>query len=261
MWVYNNDLNKWKRETESLIKSDFDYLKQELSSTRYYSKFLSGSTYIPISDVNNIYDILGKWSPRSWYIGTLDSKYSYSNSPVRFAKPINNSTSYDYYTKFISEYGLTLKNLFTSNRIIKDSVDNYISVYAATISPINLSQTYDTLTLDSVYIKAGNFILVKDQVANIVLTSDIDPNDYFKGNYRVVNNLATIIEYQYYTSDNGIYLYDGKSLKKQNFLDDYKKCIRMSVYVESGTLNGGKQFHLNRLLNGYFPTSLSNDPV
>ena len=172
MWVYNNDLNKWKRETESLIKSDFDYLKQELSSTRYYSKFLSGSTYIPISDVNNIYDILGKWSPRSWYIGTLDSKYSYSNSPVRFAKPINNSTSYDYYTKFISEYGLTLKNLFTSNRIIKDSVDNYISVYAATISPINLSQTYDTLTLDSVYIKAGNFILVKDQVANIVLTSE-----------------------------------------------------------------------------------------
>ena len=103
MWVYNNDLNKWEESRDSMLKTDFDYLKQELSATRFYSKFLSGSTYIPINDVNNIYDILGKWSPRSWYIGTLDSKYSYSNSPAKFARAINNSTSDEYYTKFISE--------------------------------------------------------------------------------------------------------------------------------------------------------------
>jgi uncharacterized protein (TIGR02145 family) len=261
MWVYNKDLNVWKRSTDSLIKSDFDYLKQELSATRFYSKFLSGSTYVPINDVDNIYDILGKWIPRSWYIGTLDSKYSYSNAPAKFARPINSANSYEYYTKFISEYGLTLKNLFTSNRIIKDSVDNYIPVYVATILPINLSQTYDSLIIDGITVKAGNMILVKDQEATVNLASDVDPNTYFKGNYEVYNNLFSIIEYKYKNSENGIYLYDGKNLIKQNFLDDYEKCIRMSVYVESGKINGGKQFHLSRLLNGYFPTSSNNDPV
>ena len=261
MWVYNKDLNVWKRSTDSLYKNDFDYLKQELYSTRFYSKFLSGSTYVPISDVDNIYDILGKWTPRSWYIGTLDSKYSYSNAPTRFAKPINSTNSYEYYTKFISEYGLTLKNLFTSNRIIKDSVDNYISVYVATILPINLSQTYDSLSIDGITIKAGNMVLVKDQESSVNLTNGVDPNTYFRGNYQLYNDLYSIIEYRYKNSENGIYLYDGKNLIKQKNLDDYKKCVRMSVYVESGKLNGGKQFHLSRLLDGYFPTSLNNDPV
>ena len=261
MWVYNNDLNKWGKSTDSMLKTDFDYLKQELSATRFYSKFLSGSTYVPISDVDNIYDILGKWTPRSWYIGTLDSKYSYSNSPAKFARAINNSTSDEYYTKFISEYGLTLKNLFTSARIIKDSVDNYIPVTVATTNSIDLTLTYNSLNIDNVVLKPGNMVLIKDQVTNITLTNTTDPNVYFKGNYKVLNNLSTIIEYEYYNNDNGIYLYDGKSLIKQNILDDYKKCIRMSVSVESGTINSGKQFHLSRLLNGYFPTSLSSDPI
>ena len=261
MWVYNNDLNKWGKSTGSMLKTDFDYLKQELYSTRFYSKFLSGSTYVPISDVDNIYDILGKWTPRSWYIGTLDSKYSYSNSPAKFARSINNSTSDEYYTKFISEYGLTLKNLFTSARIIKDSVDNYIPVTVATTNSIDLTLTYNSLNIDNVVLKPGNMVLIKDQVTNITLTNTTDPNVYFKGNYKVINDLTTIIEYEYYNNDNGIYLYDGKSLIKQNILDDYKKCIRMSVSVESGTINSGKQFHLSRLLNGYFPTSLSSDPI
>lgn len=261
MWVYNNDLNKWEESKDAILKVDFDYLKQELSATRFYSKFLSGSTYIPINDVDNIYDILGKWSPKNWYIGTLDSQYSYSNSPAKFARSINNTTSDEYYTKFISEYGLTLKNLFTSTRIIKDSVDNYIPVYVSTTNSIDLSLTYNSLTIDDVVLKPGNLVLVKDQITNITLTNSVDPEVYFKGNYKVVNDLSTIIEYEYYNNENGIYLYDGKSLIKQNILDDYKKCIRMSVSVESGTINSGKQFHLSRLLNGYFPTSMSSDPI
>ena len=261
MWVYNKDLNVWKRSTDSLYKSDFDYLKQELSSTRFYSKFLSGSTYVPINDVDNIYDILGKWIPRSWYIGTLDSKYSYSNSPTRFAKQINTTSSYEYYTKFISEYGLTLKNLFTSSRIIKDSVDNYIPVYVASVAPIDLSKVYDSLSIDGVVVKAGSKILIKDQESSVNLTNGVDPNTYFRGNYQIYNDLYSIIEYRYKNSENGIYLYDGRNLIKQNTLDDYKKCVRMSVYVESGKLNSGKQFHLSRLLDGYYPTSLNNDPV
>jgi subtilisin-like proprotein convertase family protein len=261
MWVYNNDFKKWGKSTDSMLKSDFDYLKQELSATRFYSKFLSGSTYVPISDVNDIYDILGKWVPRNWYIGTVDSKYSISDVPARFSKIIDNSTSYEYYTKFISEYGLTLKNLFTSARIIKDSIDNYIHVYVATINSIDLNLVYNSLTIDGVVLKSGNLILVKDQVTNISLSNTVDPNVYLNSNYRIINDLGTIIEYEYYNYENGIYLYDGRTLIKQNNLSDYKKCIRMSVYVEAGTINSGKQFHLSRLLNGYFPTSLVNDGV
>ena len=116
-------------------------------------------------------------------------------SPSKFARSINNSTSDEYYTKFISEYGLTLKNLFTSARIIKDSVDNYIPVTVATTNSIDLTLTYNSLNIDNVVLKPGNMVLIKDQVTNITLTNTTDPNVYFKGNYKVLNNLSTIIEW------------------------------------------------------------------
>ena len=30
MWKYNSDYNKWYPSTDSLLKSDYDWLKQEL---------------------------------------------------------------------------------------------------------------------------------------------------------------------------------------------------------------------------------------
>ena len=38
----------------------------------------------------------------------------------------------DFYDKYLPEYGLTLKNLFTPTRLIKDSLNNYIYVDVAT---------------------------------------------------------------------------------------------------------------------------------
>ena len=54
MWIFNKDYNKWVITEDQLTKSNFDYLKQELVSTRYYSKCLSGATYLPINNVDNI---------------------------------------------------------------------------------------------------------------------------------------------------------------------------------------------------------------
>jgi hypothetical protein len=39
----------------------------------------------------------------------------------------------------------------------------------------------------------------------------------------------------------------------------YDDCIRFSVIAKLGDVNVEKQFHLNRLLDGYFP--VSGDPM
>lgn len=261
MWTYNNDYGKWFSKDDSLKKDDFDFLKQELSATRFYSKFLSGATYIPINNLENIYDVISEWEPKNWYVSTLDSPYTVTSVPNKYAKTIDKKTSYDYYTKFLSEYGMTLKNLFTPDRLIKESLRNYVPVDVATTEAIDITISTNTLFIDGVMLKPGHRVLVKDQATTEFLSNTIDPNEYFTGNYKVLRNLGASVEYFYYNNENGIYLYDGKKLIKVSELDDYEKCIRLSLYVKLGNTNIGKQFHLSRLINGYYPTSLNNEPM
>jgi hypothetical protein len=259
MWIFNKDYNKWVITEDQLTKSNFDYLKQELVSTRYYSKCLSGATYLPINTVDNIYDILGEYEPRNWYIDSSGSQYSYTAIPQN-ASPINGITSNNYYTKYLSEYGLTLKNLFTPDRLIKDSI-NYLYVDVATTEQINLSTRYTNLIIDGVKLLDGHRLLVKDQISIETLPFDTDPNTYFKGNYTLVQDYGTTIEYNYYNSENGIYLFNNGYLTKTDDLSLYEDCIRYSVSVKLGTINTQRQFHLSRLLSGYYPTSSLNEPV
>jgi len=259
MWIFNKDYNKWVITEDQLTKSNFDYLKQELVSTRYYSKCLSGATYLPINSVDNIYDILGEYEPRNWYIDSSGSQYSYTAIPQN-ASPINGITSNDYYTKYLSEYGLTLKNLFTPDRLIKDSV-HYLYVDIATTEQINLNAKYTNLIIDGVKLLNGHRLLVKDQISTETLAFDVDPNTYFKGNYTLVQDYGTTIEYNYYNSENGIYLFNNGYLTKTDDLSLYEDCIRYSVSIKLGTINTQRQFHLSRLLSGYYPTSSLNEPV
>ena len=120
MWTYNNTYNKWSSTDDKLTKSDFEFLKQELKATRFYAKSLSGATYLPINGTDDVYDILGKYKPRNWYISIVGSPYSITTIPSQHATPIDDGSSNNYYTKYLSEYGLTLKNLFTPYRLIKD---------------------------------------------------------------------------------------------------------------------------------------------
>jgi hypothetical protein len=259
MWIFNKDYNKWVITEDQLTKSNFDYLKQELVSTRYYSKCLSGATYLPINSVDNIYDILGEYEQRNWYIDSSGSQYSYTAIPQN-ASPINGISSNNYYTKYLSEYGLTLKNLFTPDRLIKDSI-NYLYVDIATTEQINLGAKYTNLIIDNIKLLPGHRILVKDQISTETLPFDTNPNTYFKGNYTLVQDYGTTIEYNYYNSENGIYLYNNGFLVKTDDLSLYEDCIRYSVSVKLGTINTQKQYHLSRLLNGYYPTSSLNEPV
>jgi len=261
MWTYNSDYNKWYANDDSISKTDFDYLKQELKATRFYSRCLSGATYLPVNDLMNIYDILGEYKQRDWYISTLGSQYSTTTIPAQHASPIDSNTSYDYYNKYLPEYGLTLKNLFTPYRLIKDASKNFYYVDVATTEIIDLTTITKNYVIDGVLLKDGHRVLIKNQTTNVVLLNTADPLTYFTGNYEVIQDLGATIEYQYYNEENGVYLYNNGTLTRETDLDDYKNCIRYSVSVKLGTVNANKQYHLSRILSGYYPTTLLAQPI
>lgn len=259
MWTFNTDYNKWVGVEDTLPKENFDFLKQELASTRFYSKCLSGASYLPINNLDNIYDILGEYEPKNWFVSTAGSLYSNSITPFRYPTAITSLTSYDYYTKYLSEYGLTLKNKFTPDRLIKDSVKNYIYVDVTTTEEIILGTVIPNLKIDGILLLEGHRVLVKDQKSIEVLPYDTDPNTYFKGNYTEINNYGATIEYTYFNSNNGIYEYINNLLVRTSDLTIYEDCVRFSVLSKLGLVNTEKQFHLSRLLDGYFP--VSGDPM
>lgn len=262
MWTYNSDFKSWESPIDTLKTEDYDLLKQELSSVRFYSKCLSGATYLPVYQLQNIYDILVSYRPRNWYITTAASVYSNTGIPAEYAAPIYATNSYDYYTKYLGEYGLTLKNLFTPQRLIKDGIKNYISVdVASTEQILDLSLAKDNRVIDGVRLVNGHRVLVKDQLSQVTLANTVDPDVYFVAGYEVIQNFGATIQYRTASSENGIYLYQNGQLVKEADLEDYDNCRRFSVLVKTGLLNTDKQFHLERLLNGYFPSGSQNEPV
>lgn len=262
MWTLDTENNKWVETKDSVTKVDFDYLKQSLDSVRFYSRALSGATYYPVNDLNNIYDGLTTHVNRNWYVG---GSYSISATPSEYPNIITSTSSNEYYNKFIPEYGLTLKNLFTPTRLINDSISNFIYVDACTTVELqNLGQVVIGLTIDGIRLKEGHRVLVKDQVALVDLSNVIDPDTYFyPTNYYLSLNQAvgSTSSYYYYNGQNGIYIYKGNKLIRESDLDTYDNCIRYSVYVKLGVQNVDKQFHLSRKRDGYYPMVSENDPI
>ena len=262
MWSYNSDLKKWYSTQDNLLQDTFEFTVQELSATRYYSKCLSGATYLPINNFDNLYDILNDYKPRNWYIGINGSNYTNSAIPAQHPVEITEDTSQEYYEKYLSEYGLTLKNLFTPKRLIKDQLKNFVYVdVATTISIDNLAAFYNVLAIDGVILKEGQRVLVKNQISQETLSALVDPEVYFPGTYSIIANFGATIQYQYYDSSNGIYKFTNNLLIKETDLDDYENCKRYSIMVKEGVSNVGKQFHLNRLNNGYFPMTGTGEPI
>jgi hypothetical protein len=267
MWTYNSDLNNWSNLQDKLEISDFDLFKQELSSYRLYSKCLSGASYIPIKGTNDIYDILSH-NPldKTWYISITGSQYSNTLIPTSNPEPINSDSSFDYYKRNNTEYSLTLKNLFTPNRLIKDSLKNYIEVDVATTEELfDLLQNVPNRIIDGVRLIEGHRVLVKNQKTRIVLPNTVDPNTFFLGRFEIIEEIGLNIEYSFYNEQNGIYTYINNNLIKSDELDDYDTCVRYSVIPKLGELNKERQYHLVRLNNGFypttFPTSLVSEPI
>lgn len=261
MWTKNEDTNKWYRKEDKLPKDQYDSLKQEMEKVRLYSVYLSGSTYVSTNDTNNIFDIIDSRTQSNWYIGTDSSPYSVGSTPSNNGKSINISTEDEFYNKFAYEYGLTLKNKFTPTKLINDVIDNYLEVDVATTEMLDNIGTYQPgLSIDGVNLKNGHRVLVKNQLSYITLSSSIDPDTYFLGTYSIIQDNTTSIKYSYLNSDNGIYKYVDFTLVRQDDLSTYVDAYRYSVNVKLGT-NALRQFHLNRLRNGYYPLFSNNDPV
>lgn len=246
MWLFNTDKNIWEKQTDTLSKVDYDNLKQDLSKVKLYSKALSGSNYLSISDVDNIYEPITYKNYKSWYVDPSSSIYLVGSIPLN-GEPINKTTIDDFF-KYREESGFTLRNNFTPERAILEL--NMIEVDAATTTAIDLNEKI--FTLDGVKLIEGHKVLVKDQTETIDLSFSVDPATYFLGDYYLINNNVSDSTYYYYSSTNGIYTYTNNKLVKDVFSDylDYKNLI---VYIKQGTVNFDKQFHLSRLNNGYFP--------
>lgn len=252
MWLFNTDTNRWVKQTDTLSKVNYDNLKQDLSKVKLYSKALSGSNYLSISNVDNIYEPLAYKNYKTWYIDPSSSIYSIGSIPANGVSI--NRTSLNNFNKYSSEYGFTLRNNFTPEKAILEL--NVLEVDVATTEEINLSKRI--FTIDGVNLVEGHKILIKDQIDNVDLAFTVDPNTYFSGNYYLVNNNVSDSTYYYYSTSNGIYTYTNGQLIKATF-SDYSDYKNLTVYVKRGTTNFDKQFHLSRLSNGYFP--IEGEPV
>jgi hypothetical protein len=252
MWIFDDDFKNWLSKDDVLRKDIFDIYKQELSSVRFYSKCLSGATYLPINNLENIYDIISNTIERDWYIAPTASNYVYNEAtPILLGSPILRDVEGDFYKKYIAEYGLTLGNKFTPKRLIKDSISNFIGVDVATNEPIDLDNP--PLYIDGVRLINGHRILVKNQFTEELLSAGIDPNSYFEGEFEIVENFQTSILYRYSSNENGVYVYHDGALIKEDIFNDYNTIIRLSIYVKLGDVNSERQFSLSRLKSGYFP--------
>ena len=263
MWKIDSNYGKWVSTDDKLTREDFDFYKQELQSVRFWSKCLSGATYVYSNGTQDLYEVLTRHTPKNWYIPTTSSPYSSTIIPAQNAAIISITSSY--HEKYLHEYNLTLKNLFTPNNLIKD-ISNYVYVDLATTETIDLTQYTlaspgTDLYIDDVKLKDGHKVLIKHQFTSISLLNTDNVTDYITGNYTLSNSFGALNEYQYYNEANGIYTYQDGKLLKDNILDDYRNCINFSVNVKLGRINAGKQFHLSRLLDGTFPTSANQDPM
>jgi hypothetical protein len=269
-WSLNKDLNKWNPVPEGLIKNDFDSLKQDVKSYRFYQKCLSGSTYVGVdslilgdrkkANVDNIYDILNHTDrSKSYYYDSTNLTYSQTFTSTTPSNPYNIDSLENqnlFLNKSIPDYNFTLKNLFTPERLINDQKDNVYYVDLSTTEIIeNISSELVGLQIDGFFVREGQRVLVKNQYLDVTINSNIDPDNYFYGFYEVLEEDVTssTTTYRIPSSENGIYIYLRRRLVRTNDLDSYDKLIRYSIGVKMGLINREKEFKLQRLRTGFYP--------
>jgi len=264
MWILNNDTNRWSRNTDTLSITNFESLKQDLKSLRFYQKVLSGSTFVTLNNLEDAYEILTNRTFKNYNYTTFLSPYinQYAGS-INYEVPILGTPSQgDLLNKFLPEYGLTLKNLFTPTRLIESQYKNLLYVDVATNERYeNLTQKRTNFVIDSVTLREGHRVLVKDQTTIVTLPSSTNPDTYFAGYYEVLDEVGTNISYTVWTNENGIYTYTNQQLVRANDLDEYENLIKYSIAVKLGTSNRETQWSLNRLTSGFFPEYQKNEPV
>jgi hypothetical protein len=264
MWIVNKDTNKWIQKQDSLNVDDFESLKQDLSSLRFYQKVLSGTTYVSTDNEDDIYDIVNHYDERTYNYTSLFSPYvtPYFNSIPNQVQISSTASQIEFLEKFIPEYGLTLKNLFTPDRLIKDQLKNLLYVDIATTDILlNLNDFIPNFIIDGITLIEGHRVLVKDQYDLITIPTTTNPDTFFAGNYQVSETIGSNTTYLVYNSQNGIYTYKDNRLVRTEDLDTYENLIKYSVCVKLGINNRETQWSLQRLRNGFYPNYIDNNPI
>ncbi len=254
MWQQNPDNSEWVKVQDTLTRTNFDFLKQEMESTRLYQVCLSGSSFLTIKGLQNIYDVLGYSQSYNWIISTQSSSYS-SVYSASYSKVISPDTK-DEYNKFLKDLGFTLKTKFTPAKILKDSTFNFKQVDLTTTTGITGIGSLQTgLIISDRVVKEGQTVLVKDQWSFVNLSNNISPYDYFTSSWFVETAGSSSTTYSVWTEENGIYKFEKGRLVRTSDLDDYESAYNLSVSVRltNSQLGIEEQYQLSRLPNGYYP--------
>jgi hypothetical protein len=256
MWSQNRNTQKWEERKDKLNKDVYNSLRQDLEDLRFYSKCLDGTSYLPINNLENTYDILryDNFDATEWYVDSV-----YSSDSGNFAI---DSTTIDTFNKYVEEYSFSLKSLFTPQRTIKDSINNFLDVDVTTTEEIPfLTDPKPGLVIDGVRLKNGQRILVKDQQTTITLPNSTNPDVFFDGNYYITNVDTNTTTYFFYNNENGIYKFTNNALVRESDLEEYSDTIRYSIYTKLGNTNKENQYHLSRLKTGFYPIVDNGDPI
>jgi len=254
MWTRNIDTGKWLRQVDTLSKENYESLKIDLEQVKLYSKCLSGSTYLLINDFTNIYPEL-----------SIEKDFFYNGfviPPRGTSKSILGNED-EFYEKYLKESAFTIKNLFTPEKLLKDEGKNVQRVDLVIDSSTFSFQPTRSLVVDGNILIPGHRVLVKNLKNRITLPTGTDLGNYFSENvivssYEEVVDEVTSVTYEYYNDKNGIYKYDGFNFIRESDMMDYDSSYNLNVVVKMGDVYSDKQFHLKRLLNGYFPIDGDN---
>lgn len=265
MWNKDRDSGKWISASQSVSKDIYEGYKQDQIKVRMYSKCLSGAVYFPTSDVNNLYTMTKYRNKLNWYYGT-SSEYAIQQLPLREMSLIDHKTLIDY-KSYMKDYGMTVKNLFTPEKLIDNTFYNYYNVDVATTghSDMIASMVIENvrnlnIQVDGITLINGHTVLVKDLFNIEALPNDVAADTYFRGNYYIQDDFnPSTIDYKYSNEYNGIYTYTDGFLVKTDAFKSYNSSFNLAVVPKLGLVNVNVQFHLSRLLNGLFP--VDGDPI
>jgi len=237
---------------ETLDKRIYNSLREDIKKLNFLSSGFKATGFTIENDLNKINKKL-KYLDEDSFV--LSQTKDLSDNLIDGFSP--NS----FYSKYKNEYGFSVKNHFSLDDCV-NSLSNSIEVDLASTESINIQGVSGSqrLTIDGVVVEEGNTILLKDQSSNITLDEDIDPEEFFLGEFSVEEVLGSNITYNFKNSQNGIYTYRDGKLIETGQLNDYEFNNGLSVSIKIGIKNKGKTFTLERLNSGVFPLKGSDEP-
>ena len=256
MWDYNRDLLSWSLRKDTLSIDNYQAIKQSLSATRLYAKCFSGALWIETRDLDNLFPTLEYLSyTTSWHYSTGSGTYCLAQTHSTGSTPIT-PDSFTHYSNYLYDYAWTQRGSFSPKREIDLSITPQVVDLVSTKSIDITGTTFGLLSIDGVFLKEGQRVLLKDQKTEVGLSSSVDTT-LFEDNYYLISDDGSTKRWFYYNNQNGIYRYSGGNLIKEE-LSTITHSSGLLIGALSGQTNRDKNFGLERNRSGEFPVEGQN---